>query len=67
MAIGWPGSKEDQEHMLLDSPEDMKMVTIIQSIEMKKRAGKCTLVFMPWSTTRRLSHSGDRIWALEGF
>lgn len=67
MTVGRPGSKEDQEHMLLDSPEEMKMVTIIQSTEMKKRAGKYTLVFMPWSTTQRLSHWRDRIQALEGF
>lgn len=40
MAVGWPESKEDQEHMILDSPEEMKMVTIIRSIEMKKRTGK---------------------------
>lgn len=67
MAVGWPGSKEDQEHIYALSPEEMKMVTIIRSIEMKRRAGKCTLVVMPWSTTQRLTHSGDRIWALEGF
>lgn len=67
MTVGRPGSKEDQEHMLLDSPEEMKMVTIIWSTEMKKRAGKYTLVFMPWSTTQRLSHWRDRIQAIEGF
>lgn len=61
MTVGRPGSKEDQEHMLLDSSEETKMVTIIRSTEMKKRAGKCTQVFMPWSTAQRLSHWRDKI------
>lgn len=61
MTVGRPGSKEDQEHMLLDSSEEMKMVTIIRSTEMKKRAGKCTLIFMLWFTTQRLSHWRDKI------